>query len=470
MTARADGANHTDEQVPRTVTVRSGGGANPTDERLASFDRDGLLAEKLSAVWEIIRERVPELQRAFWERFSSAEHTRRTHDAELLERLAERDRPYTEGKYNRPVDRAWMERISERGRLAARAENPTYAIIGGLNGSYERVCDLIWERMSAEPDRALVLIKAIYRLAAFETELMLAAVTDEHREWADARFRDQADRFQAEIAGIVDEVAGVVESTERQVAEAAEESRAMKRAASSIRALSGAGSHAVLDAVESADTLAEAIRSLAAEAVAAAASAARTNEECGSVLRAADALAEEVKAADRVLESIRAISNQTNLLALNASIEASRTAADGRAFGVVAAEIKALAHRARQATDEVGENLNSIRTTWKAAALSNERVAAAVRELDTSSATVGRMLHDQAARAESMAKAFETGSIASQQVKAEAETVDEAAERVAGNMDRLTSAFATIRSELATLENNVATFLEAARSSEQRSG
>ena len=109
-------------------------------------------------------------------------------------------------------------------------------------------------------------------------------------------------------------------------------------------------------------------------------------------------LGERAKEIGAIVDVIDDVADETNLLALNAAIIAAQAGEHGRAFSVVADEIKELADRVMASTKEIGSLIRAVQYESDAATAAIERGAESVWSGVERSARGGRVARGDHAR------------------------------------------------------------------------
>ncbi len=153
---------------------------------------------------------------------------------------------------------------------------------------------------------------------------------------ASSKAKEGAERQKQEINDIASAVGGMATSVE----DVAQSAAAAAQATQSASQEAGSGRDMVVHTISAIEALSGDINH-AAESI-------RT-------------LVQESENIDSVLSVINEIADQTNLLALNAAIEAARAGEQGRGFAVVADEVRTLAIRTQEGTEDIKHKINQFR-------------------------------------------------------------------------------------------------------------
>ncbi|MFN3172365.1 MAG: methyl-accepting chemotaxis protein [Hyphomicrobiales bacterium] len=110
-----------------------------------------------------------------------------------------------------------------------------------------------------------------------------------------------------------------------------------------------------------------------------------------------EVLSEASKRIGAVVLLITDIAEQTNLLALNATIEAARAGEAGRGFAVVAAEVKDLATQTAKATQDIGQQIETIQGASTKAGSSMDAIRQTITKVNETSTAIAAAVEEQTA-------------------------------------------------------------------------
>jgi methyl-accepting chemotaxis protein len=204
------------------------------------------------------------------------------------------------------------------------------------------------------------------------------------------------------LSNLAQNLRGVTEETQRtidvQQQSATNAKRAVDTMSGSVDGVAHSAAQAANDANEATSAAGEG-RKIVQQTVTSIQQLAENVRETADVIARLEADSNKVGS---VLDVIKGIAEQTNLLALNAAIEAARAGEQGRGFAVVADEVRTLASRTQQSTEEIQSTIEQLQNAahsavevmsrgTEQATSSVETANKAGSSLETITSTIGRI-------------------------------------------------------------------------------
>ncbi|WP_262695955.1 methyl-accepting chemotaxis protein [Kordiimonas aquimaris] len=227
---------------------------------------------------------------------------------------------------------------------------------------------------------------------------------DRAREQRRAEMLDLANKFEASVMALVEELASAANEMEASASHMTANAESTIENAQTVDTAASVASENAQMVATAAQELSSSVREITTQ----------TNQSSGAAREAVDQteqagndIVELEGAAQKIGDVVKLISDiaeQTNLLALNATIEAARAGDAGKGFAVVASEVKSLANQTATATQEISEQVSGMQTATKTAVSAVNQVKSKIRQIGDTTVSIASAVEEQDASTQEIAR------------------------------------------------------------------
>ncbi|WFU72208.1 methyl-accepting chemotaxis protein [Bradyrhizobium sp. CB2312] len=249
--------------------------------------------------------------------------------------------------------------------------------------------------------------------------------------------RQMADRFEADVKGVVAAVAKATEGMQNVAGEITSSVNGTSQRASAAATASEEASTSVNAVAAATEELASSVSEIGRQVTHSSEVASNAVVKATETTEMVTSLAASAERIGYVLRLISEIASQTNLLALNATIEAARAGEAGRGFAVVASEVKELASQTAKATDEIASQVSAIQAATGNCVTAISGISDTIREISGIATTIAAAVEEQGSATREIARSVQQASAGTTDVSANVAGASQAADQsraLAGNV------------------------------------
>ncbi|QIG79662.1 globin-coupled sensor protein [Stakelama tenebrarum] len=423
-------------------------------------DRRAILAEALP----MVREELPGLLQKFYANVAEWPSLQAMFDsAEASRRAAKAQETHWLQLFSGRFDAAYVESVRRIGRMHSRIGLDPRWYIGGysfiLAEMFERVGERCTRRFGGNSRKCTRLIAALNQAALIDMELATSVYLEENELEYGRKLEALASAFEAKVGVVTGQIASAASQLEASARTVSDNTADSNTRAGTVAAAAEQASAGLQTAAASAEQLSASINMIREQVTNSSATSKRAAANARETDRIVRALSEGAERIGAIVTLIGQIAGKTNMLALNASIEAARAGEAGKAFDVVAVEVKYLADKTAAATGEIENHVRELQQSTREAVAAIESISGTVNEVAEIAATIANAVDQQNAATADISRNVQQTAQAAHEVSENIVRVSHSSETNVGAAREVSGSASHLAGQADTLSQAVQAFL-----------
>jgi methyl-accepting chemotaxis protein len=367
-------------------------------------------------------------------------------------------------------DEAYVASVRKIGQVHNRIGLEPRWYLGGYNfitcaifeGVSAQLRDSTFKNVSA---RRGAWLSALNRAIMLDIDFAISIYLEEGRNERKALLDGLAQNFETSVSSVIREVTSSANHMQESAQSLSKIARDSKERALIVAAAATETSQTSAGVASASEELSSAIREISAQTQQSTIITKQATEIVQLVSQSMLALVEQTKNISQVTEFINNVAGQINLLALNATIESARAGDAGKGFAVVASEVKNLAGQTTKASEEIGQQVQSIQDASARTESQVKQIVEVIGQINANISSIAAAVEEQSAATSEIAKNVTGTSEASNEVSRNIAIVEQGAEQTNISSGEVLNTAARLSSQTDMLRQKVNEFLETVKAS-----